>query len=285
MKVVQFGTQPASARDVTPATFDEHLPERPTELTAPALERSNTAPGAAPTEPQPDPKAAGKIRRRRPRHATPTAVLARAVGAPANADPVQVLADAVRRRRPAAGAAGQDRQAVSQTAPQATFWDVWLAHRNDLRRQSLRFAGGNPAEAEDALSEAMLKAAEAFSTGAIREHRAWLLRLVHNTCMDRHRSWRRQNGLSGIVYDGAPSAPAVVPAPSRSPEEHLTGEQLIGSLQRAIRALPRSLAEPLLLYLDDVSDAEIARRLSVTLEVVRKRRQLARDRLRVHLTL
>ena len=40
------------------------------------------------------------------------------------------------------------------------------------------------------------------------------------------------------------------------------------------------LAEPLMLYLDEHSDGEIAVRLNVTKEVVRKRRQIARALLR-----
>ena len=50
-------------------------------------------------------------------------------------------------------------------------------------------------------------------------------------------------------------------------------------------ALPSFLAEPLLLYLDDLSDAEIAASLNVTKEVVRKRRQIARALLRRQISL
>jgi RNA polymerase sigma factor (sigma-70 family) len=161
------------------------------------------------------------------------------------------------------------------------FWRIWLVHRNYLRAHALRFSGGNVADAEDALSEAMLKAAQTFSAPAIRNHRAWLVRLVHNACMDRHRSNRRQSRLAKDITDAdAQSAPAVAIQPDRSPEELLTAFQQIGDLQRALTALPDFLAEPLLLYLDDLSDAEIAGSLNVTREVVRKRRQIARAMLR-----
>jgi len=163
---------------------------------------------------------------------------------------------------------------------QTAFWNIWLTHRDYLHRNSLRFSSGNPADAEDALSEAMLKAMQAFSLAAIRNHRAWLLRLVHNACVDRHRNNRRQNRLSEMTGTDAQPVPALVPEHTRSPEESLSASQQITDLQRAMSALPRSLAEPLLLHLDEVPDADIARRLNITKEVVRKRRQMARDWLR-----
>ncbi|HEY1631806.1 MAG TPA: sigma-70 family RNA polymerase sigma factor [Rhizomicrobium sp.] len=199
---------------------------------------------------------------------SPAAVIARALdgyrprGAP---NPVDVLEQAL---RPA-------------ESDEDAFWRIWLVHRNYLRAHALRFSGGNVADAEDALSEAMLKAAQTFSPAAIRNHRAWLVRLVHNACMDRHRSNRRQSRLAKDITDAdAQSAPAVAIQPDRSPEELLQAFQQMGDVQRALSALPDFLAEPLLLYLDDLSDAEIAGSLNVTREVVRKRRQIARAMLR-----
>ncbi len=164
------------------------------------------------------------------------------------------------------------------------FWQIWLAHRDYLRRYSLRFLRGNIADAEDALSEAMLKALQAFSKSEIRNPRAWLLRLVHNACMDHHRRRHRQSELiHEIAEDDDGFGAVVAPRSDRSPEEVLAGLQLLDDLQRALKALPPSLAVPLLLYLDDHPDAEIADNLNVTKEVVRKRRQIAREWLRRYL--
>ena len=217
------------------------------------------------------------VRRRWVKRPSPAAVLARAVvgrgDAIAAPSPVQILAAAV----------DCDSSCRAPASDGSAFWKAWLAHRRDLQRYCLRLSGGNLAEAEDALSEAMLKGVEAFSLADVRNHRAWLLRLVHNACMDRHRSSRRENRLAGALgIDGAALA-AIVPERSRSPEECLAGCELITGLQEAMRALPPLLAEPLLLFLDDLSDGEIADRLSITREVVRKRRQMARDWLRRNL--
>ena len=88
------------------------------------------------------------------------------------------------------------------------FWPVWLEHRSYLRGHALRFSGGNMADAEDALSEAMLKAVQNFSPAKIRNHRSWLLRLVHNACMDRHRgNSRRQRVARELRAAGRRAAP------------------------------------------------------------------------------
>ena len=196
---------------------------------------------------------------------TPAMVIARALGgARTPATPVEAIA-----------------RAAPQESDEEVFWRIWLQQRNYLRAHALRFSSGNMADAEDALSEAMIKAAQTFSAAAIRNHRAWLVRLVHNACMDRHRSNRRQSRLAKDITDAdAQSAPAVAILPERSPEELLAAMQQMGDLQRALGALPDFLSEPLMLYLDDQSDAEIAGSLNVTREVVRKRRQIARALLR-----
>ncbi len=161
------------------------------------------------------------------------------------------------------------------------FWQIWMSNRDYLHRCSLRFSSGNAADAEDALSDAMLKAAAAFRTTVVRNQRAWLLRLVHNACMDRHRGYQRQNRMiKDAAHDGDYLFPIVAPQPDRSPEELLSALQFATQLQRALDELPRSLAEPLRLYLDNRPDAEIAGNLNVTKEVIRKRRQMARDWLR-----
>ncbi len=195
--------------------------------------------------------------------------------APAEARPAEP------EREVAAVSSDKQRVAEARATADAAFWPVWLAHRDYLYRSSLRFSNGNTADAEDAMGEAMLKAVQAFPHAEIRNHRAWLLRLVHNACMDRYRVKQRQNRLmSDIANDDGQSVPAVAPKRNRSPEELLGAVQLITCLQDAMMTLPRSLAEPLLLYLDDLSDADIAASLNVTKEVIRKRRQMARDWLR-----
>lgn len=229
------------------------------------MHADNGAPGTEPDDLSPADETGKPVKirirhRKRTKRLSPAAVLARS------------LDGGVEHRADLAGDGG---------SAEAVFWRVWLEHRNYLRMHSLRFSGGNMADAEDALSEAMLKAAQSFSPAKIRNHRSWLLRLVHNACMDRHRSNRRRQRVAKDIMDADPhTVPAVAVQPDRSPEELLAAFEQVDDLRRALAALPAFLAEPLLLYLDERSDSEIALNLNVTKEVVRKRRQIARSLLR-----
>lgn len=218
------------------------------------------------------PKPKPRLRHHQPvRKLPPTAVIANALNGMAHTPrhPAAVIAQSVQRTSSA------------QDESEGSFWDIWLRHRDYLRAHALRFSGGNHSDAEDAMSEAMLKAANAFAKTTIHNQRGWLLRLVHNACMDHHRSNRRQYRLANdIGHSDARSAPAVAIQPDRSPEELLVAMQEIGDLSRALELLPKFLAEPFFLHLDERSDAEIADNLNVTKEVVRKRRQMARAMLK-----
>lgn len=224
---------------------------------------------------------------RRVRRRSAAAVLARALEHPEQQIREALQALDERPESPAQSEAvsdvpsGTSRRESEPESDDQQFWNTWLEHRDYLYRYAIRFSGRNLADAEDALSEAMLKAARTFSASKIRNHRAWLLRLVHNACMDRHRSNRRhRRAVQDIKDSDSLSAPAVAIQPDRTPEDMLVIFQQFESLQHALGALPEFLAEPLMLHLDDRPDAEIAGALKVTREVVRKRRQIARALLR-----
>lgn len=74
------------------------------------------------------------------------------------------------------------------------FWQLWQQNRDYLYRCCLKWMGGNPTDAEEALSRAMLKAWDKLPDHAekITNFRAWLTRLIHNLCIDIHRERRRK---------------------------------------------------------------------------------------------
>lgn len=172
---------------------------------------------------------------------------------------------------------GADRQA---------FWDVWLEHREHLKRQSLRLMSGNRADAEDALSAAMLKASQKFDDYAdsIVNERAWLTRLLHNACMDVYRGHKRQaRWVPDATLGDEPfdPLPQIAAENERSPEEIAVGRETLQQLEEQIRALPPNLRLPFVMrFLQNRSYDEIAGRLELTNCAVRKRIQLARERLR-----
>ena len=66
-----------------------------------------------------------------------------------------------------------------------TFWDVWQQYQKSmLCRRCRRWMGGNQAEADDALSEACLRAWQGWTDRAqpITNIPGWLSRLVQNHC-------------------------------------------------------------------------------------------------------
>ncbi|MDZ8225792.1 MULTISPECIES: RNA polymerase sigma factor [unclassified Nostoc] len=72
------------------------------------------------------------------------------------------------------------------------FWQLWEQYQNYLARCCLKWMG-NPTDAEDALSQAMLKAWKKIRncTVEIKNIKSWLTQLTHNLCMDIHRECHR----------------------------------------------------------------------------------------------
>lgn len=213
---------------------------------------------------------------------------------PVAAPPAQPMARLVRRRSASAveilaggrlTPAGVIARALDRQPTLDSFWAIWLAHQDALRMRSLRLSGGNRADAEDALSNTMLRAAQAFMRQPVQNPGAWLVRILHNACMDQHRQKATQAPIEGDVADTpSMSAPSLVKA-EPSPEEALSQAQLQGAWRQALATLPDSLVDPLRLHLDDWSDDDIAVHLNISRELVRKRRQLAKERLRTLLKL
>jgi len=169
--------------------------------------------------------------------------------------------------------------------PPEDFWELWSAHQNQLLRQCMRLMSGNMADAEDALGNALVRASSHFAEGGgegIANQRAWLSRLVHNSCIDFYRARSRQKRWTDEVLamadgDDIPSAPTPEPTPEEVAE---TGEAM-RTLQTALDELPELLRVPLVLrFLEGLSYKEIADRLCIPNCTARKRVQLARERLR-----
>lgn len=190
----------------------------------------------------------------------------------------------------------EDRRALEpkpadSPAASADFWDVWMRHQDHLLRQCLGIMSGNVADAEDALSSAMIRASTRFGAYAdeIVNERAWLSRLVRNSCIDHFRSESRHQrilGANGFGPDAARPGQVQTTAPAGaaaqpSPEQKAIDRNSLSRLGDDLNRLPEHLRAPLMMrFLRDMSYAEIAEALSLTNAAVRKRVQLARQRLR-----
>lgn len=165
-----------------------------------------------------------------------------------------------------------------------SFWQVWLQHHDYLRKKSLHLLDSHREDAEDVLSTTMLKALHHFveSAGEVANTQAWLTTILHNACIDGHRSAKRRRDLfmeaEAEEYENLPPEPG---GRAQSPEDIVRIRQSLEDLYRSILELPAGLREPLLLRtVEHLSYAEIARQLGLTEANTRKRVQQARDQLR-----
>ena len=163
------------------------------------------------------------------------------------------------------------------------FWQQWLEHEDYLWRCCLRQMG-NPIEAEDALSEALLKAQKQLQkrTERIRNWRQWLVKVTWNHCTDILRQRDRQHLKVENVDPIALADEWVSREPT--PEQICIGWELEEFLDRAMEELPPKKRETLILYMkQQQSYPEVAGRLIVSPVNVRKRisdaRRVLRDRL------
>lgn len=164
------------------------------------------------------------------------------------------------------------------------FWPLWIDQQDTLLKQCLKLMSGNMDDAQDALSEAMVKASTKFedSMDEIRNHRAWLSRIVHNACIDLHRQNRRKAEYREETHGAAdtPASPMTAPITPSPEESYLAGEKL-DQLETALLAMQEKLRKPLLMRcVQDRTYDEIASALGLSNCAVRKRVQLAREHLR-----
>lgn len=82
------------------------------------------------------------------------------------------------------------------------FWQQWQKHQNYLYRCCINWMGDNLTEAEDALSQAMLKAREQLLkiSEPIKNFKAWFAKLTYNLCMDLQR--KRSRGAVAVANVG-----------------------------------------------------------------------------------
>jgi RNA polymerase sigma factor (sigma-70 family) len=153
-----------------------------------------------------------------------------------------------------------------------------LAAAHNLARWLTR----TPADAEDALQEAVLRAFRSFDRLRPNSPRAWLLRIVRNCCYD----LRKQNARDGesIREDKELSLDAASPVlgvHAENPEERLLRMADAQALETALRDLAPDYREVFLLReIEGLSYKEIAEVAGVPIGTVMSRLSRARAQLR-----
>ncbi|MFY2558200.1 RNA polymerase sigma factor [Corallococcus terminator] len=165
------------------------------------------------------------------------------------------------------------------------FWELWLCHHSKLLAKSLRHLGGHQADAEDALSTAMLRASEAWprEVQRLRNPEAWLTRVVHNACVDQHRARARRADGPPRDEDEATSAREPL-AHVPSSEQLLLEQEQSRLLWRHVHRLPEPLRQVCLLRFERELDGRtMAEELGITHVNTRRRLLRAYELLRLAL--
>ncbi|WP_025899546.1 RNA polymerase sigma factor [Sneathiella glossodoripedis] len=166
------------------------------------------------------------------------------------------------------------------------FWEAWNSHREYLHRLSMMWMNVSAMEAEDALSDATIRAFEKYKKHHknINNQRAWFARLLHNICIDRHRANKRRFQLSERVKEVNTIDYSALDKVSETPEGELLNSELGETLYMAIDKLPEKLYAPFVMRLVHGEEYDvIATRLEISNDNARKRVQQARAFLRKEL--
>ncbi|GGA33443.1 RNA polymerase sigma factor [Okeania sp. KiyG1] len=167
------------------------------------------------------------------------------------------------------------------------FWQVWCEHRDRLYRCCLRLMKCNHSDAEDALSEAMLKALNMVRkfAGKIANLPAWLMTLTRNLCLDLIRKrYRGAVGVDDIEWVGDSGEMGVASA-VELPEQVLEKNERSVVIRRAIASLPERMRETFILHFyEELSYQEIVERQGISIDCVYKRISQARKKLKEKLS-
>nr|WP_281351306.1 RNA polymerase sigma factor [Sneathiella litorea] len=163
------------------------------------------------------------------------------------------------------------------------FWSAWHSHREYLIRLSMIWMNVSAEDAEDAFSDATIRAYEKYAAHAsqISNERAWFARLLHNICIDKHRANKRLRNLYDKVKEVNSVDMAAFDIRYQTPEGNLLNSELSRRLRAAIENLPDRLKAPVILRLVQGEEYDdIAQALGITNDNVRKRVQQGRSLLR-----
>ncbi|NES64783.1 MAG: sigma-70 family RNA polymerase sigma factor [Okeania sp. SIO2D1] len=163
------------------------------------------------------------------------------------------------------------------------FWQQWHESRGQLYRCCLKMMNSNPMDAEDALSQAMVKAWEKVQKCGekIINLKAWLYGVTRNFCIDLIRKHScAAVGVQNIEWVGN-TEEVMTAGTVECPESVLEREERSAEIRRAIAELSEKLRETFILHFDrELSYKEIAEQQGISYDNVCKRISVARKQLK-----
>ena len=167
------------------------------------------------------------------------------------------------------------------------FWQEWQVHQEHLYHCCLKWVNSNRIDAEEILSQAMLKAWNQWqnSGSKIKYPKTWLTKIVQNFCIDLYRK-RKQNALLIENIDDIKLEDySVFYLRIGFPEVNIFDLELWAHIEHKIKSLPPRLQEPFVLYYcHNKSYKDIAKQFSCSEDNVRKSVRKARSILQKYLT-
>jgi RNA polymerase sigma-70 factor, ECF subfamily len=161
---------------------------------------------------------------------------------------------------------------LAQRGDRAAFARLVQAYERPVYNLCYRMLG-NAVEAEDAVQETLLRVFTKLNTYS-QDHKlsSWILSIASHYCIDR---LRRRRGET-LSLDEEPVA-MTLPARQASPEESALSAEARDAVQAAVNKLDAGYRVPLILrYWHDLSYAEIADVMGLTVQAVKSRLHRAR---------
>jgi RNA polymerase sigma factor (sigma-70 family) len=166
-------------------------------------------------------------------------------------------------------------------SPDCDFYTTWGSHRHRIYSCCLKWLNGDKDKADDAMSLVSEKALRYFQSDQeqVIKMYPWLCKLAYNICIDMHRIQTRQYELINQV-SALPNEFYFSDNSSEELEDQIERESNLNCLMGKISILPIDLMLPIKYrFFEELEYSEIANRLNISPNNVRKRIQLARKKL------
>lgn len=180
--------------------------------------------------------------------------------------------------RPVGFSTGMDGDVAAAQTASARF-ERWVLPEVEVLLRVARSMTGSPHDAEDLVQDTMLRAYRAIDRFDGRHPRAWLLTIMRNANVNRHR--RRRPSLLTEAQRSLPDPPADDGA---SAESAVVDRSFDAALEAAVGSLSPEFREVVeLVDVGGLSYAEAARTAGIPEGTVMSRLHRARSRVRTHL--
>jgi len=165
-----------------------------------------------------------------------------------------------------------------------SFNRLVLAYQDIVFTQAYRMMGESPI-AEDATQEAFISAYKNIRSFRGGSFKAWLLRIVTNTCYDEFRRQKRQPTTSlepfNVETDDEIENPTWLEDDGESPEEHLQRKEIDQAIQHCLDRLPPEFKSVVILVeIQGLNYNEASQSIGKPVGTVKSRLCRARIRLR-----